>query len=90
MEDTDSKTSEGLFRQRRNLLVISLLLIFLERSGATIEGISVAGTAMKFSNPTAIYQGLWLLFFYFNVRYFQHYLDEGRAKFNAVWDRKFA
>ena len=90
MLDSDLGLSDGLLKQRRNLLVTSLLLLFLQQSGATIEGLSVAGTSLKFSNPKAIYQGLWLLFFYFNLRYFQHYLDEGHIKFNSVWDSKFS
>lgn len=88
--ESDLSLSESLLRQRRNLLITSLLLFFLHQSGASIEGLSISGANIKLSNPKAIYQGLWLLFFYFNFRYFQHYLDEGRHKLNSKWDEIFA
>ena len=90
MLDSNTDLSDGLLRQRRNLLITSLLLIFLQHGGASIETLNVVGTSLKFSNPKAIYEGLWLLFFYFNLRYLQHYFDEGRAKFNGIWDNKFS
>jgi len=68
----------GLLRQRRNLIITSILLIFLKFSGAEISKLSLLGLNFDgFQNPTAIYFFVWLLWLYFLVRYYQYYIREG-------------
>lgn len=65
-----------LLRQLRNLLATSLVLIAIHLAGATIKrDVSVLGTSIEFSNPERVIWGVWILWAYFFVRYWQ-YLNE--------------
>lgn len=68
--------SADLLRQRRNLLVTSLVLIAINLAGATLKkDVSVLGASVEFSNPERIVWGVWVLWAYFLIRYWQ-YLNE--------------
>lgn len=68
--------SADLLRQRRNLLITSLVLIAINLAGAKLkQDVSVLGAAVEFSNPERIVWGAWILWGYFLVRYWQ-YLNE--------------
>lgn len=68
--------SADLLRQRRNLLVTSLVLTAINLAGATLKkDVSVLGASLEFANPERIVWGVWVLWFYFLVRYWQ-YLNE--------------
>jgi len=68
--------SEGLLRQRRNLLLISLMLPLFFISGADIQNINILGTVITIKKPEAIRFSLVALFLYFLWRYCQYYLEE--------------
>ena len=68
--------SADLLRQRRNLLVTSLVLTAINLAGASLKkDVSVLGASLEFSNPERIVWGVWVLWLYFFVRYWQ-YLNE--------------
>ncbi|WP_313603720.1 hypothetical protein [Comamonas jiangduensis] len=68
--------SADLLRQRRNLLVTSLVLVAINLAGATLKReVSVMGASLEFSHPERIVWGIWILWGYFLVRYCQ-YLNE--------------
>lgn len=68
--------SADLLRQRRNLLITSLVLIAINLAGATVKSdVSVLGASIQFANPERIVWGAWVLWAYFFVRYWQ-YLNE--------------
>ncbi len=70
--------SDGLLRQRRNLLLSSLLLIFIKIAEVEIEKLSILGLKFEsFGNPQSIYLVIWVLFFYFLFRYYQYFMQEG-------------
>ena len=74
--DNRPPMSADLLRQRRNLLVTSLALTAIELAGATLKkDVSVLGASLEFTNPERIVWGLWILWAYFLVRYWQ-YLNE--------------
>lgn len=66
----------GLLRQRRNLFVISLVLLFVYYSGVKIEtaSLKILGAELTLSNPKVFddFQILWVAWTYFLVRYTQY------------------
>lgn len=68
--------SEDLLRQRRNLMVISLMIIILGYGGVQIEELGALGTRLKFTDKDALYVGLWVVFLYLNLRYYQYFKQE--------------
>lgn len=78
----ENTMTEDLRRQRRNLLIVSLLLCFVKYGGITINRISILGVEVYFSNISAIFLALWLIWFYFAFRYYQYFMQEGVAKIN--------
>lgn len=66
-----------LLRQRRNLMVISLVLTAVNIAGASIEPkVSVFGTVVTFSHPHRLLIGAWIVWAYFLLRYWQYLSDE--------------
>lgn len=68
--------SPGLLRQRRNLVAISLVLIFLELSNAKIHTFQLMGIHITFEQPKALF---WMLFFsvvYLAYRYHLYLIQE--------------
>lgn len=62
-----------LLRQRRNLLVVSLALIFSNLAGAEFNNkVAVMGTEITFTRSWALLLGAWLLWGYFLIRYLQY------------------
>lgn len=72
--------SEGLRRQRRNLILISCVLCFMKYGGINITKTTVLGTEIQFSNSLAIFLGLWVIWIYFLVRYYQYFMQEAVRK----------
>lgn len=81
--------SADLLRQRRNLLVTSLILIAINLAGAKLKSdVSVLGAAIEFSNPERIVWGVWILWAYFLIRYWQYLSevpDKGFQKGMEIW-----
>ena len=72
--------SEGLLRQRRNLLLTSLLMPIFFLSGASIEKINLLGTIITVQSPEIIKYSIVVLFAYFFLRYWQYYQEETYVK----------
>ena len=75
------------------MLAISIALVFIKFSGVQIQELIFLGINFgTLENPQAIYVGIWILYFYFLVRYYQYYMQEGRAKLqdaiNAIIEPK--
>lgn len=68
--------SEGLLRQRRNLLLLSLLLPLFFISGADVKEINILGTIITVKNPSIVKASIGILFTYFLLRYWQYYKEE--------------
>lgn len=80
--------SAGLARQRRNLLIISILIIVFAEGGVVIEDFSLIGLKLKFKDFRIVYISLWVLFSYFLIRYYQYCREEpdlGIVK--GFWDK---
>lgn len=87
----EKEISAGLLRQRRNLLLISLIMPLFFLSGASINQINMFGTVINIQNQSGIYIVLFVIYFYFLWRYLQYYLEENRAKeFSSLRKDKIA
>jgi len=78
------KTSEGLLRQRRNLIVSSIVFLLVCLGGARIGAISIGVGTISFDRPSVIYVGLWIVEIYFLIRYLQYLGSEEQLIKNAV------
>ena len=77
--------SEDLRRQRRNLMAISFLIWFLKFCGIKIVKISVLGAQAEIGNPEGIIIAIWIIWFYFLIRYYQYYRHEGLKSLRQAW-----
>jgi len=70
MFEEAQSASEGLSRQRRNLLVVSSLIAFFNFAGVKISKLSILGLEFSsFERPEALFVAIWLLFLHFLFRY---------------------
>ena len=69
---------EAFVRQRRNLIVMSFLIIVLNLGGAQLTSLSLLGNELNLSSPDGIAKALAAVLLYFLLRYFQylHVLDD--------------
>jgi hypothetical protein len=84
--------TDGLLRQRRNLLITCILLCVMQNGGVTLKKMSMAGFDIDFSNPSILVQGVWIAYAYFLFRYYQYFANEGVGElqkvFEAAMDKK--
>lgn len=69
--------NEGLLRQRRNLIIVCMLLWLLKYGEINFTKVSFIGFDLTVSNPDALILTLWIAFIYFLWRYFQYFLSNG-------------
>lgn len=62
----------GFVRQRRNLMIISLVLLFSETAELKIEKLSAFGNELVIGKPYAINAALWVAGFYWLMRFYQY------------------
>lgn len=80
---------EGLLRQRRNLMIASILLWIMKYGGVNFSKISIVGFDLEFKNPNALILSLWIAFGYFLFRYYQYFSDEGVKKLQSVFNEAY-
>jgi hypothetical protein len=80
---------EGFVRQRRNLIIISLVLLFAETSELSISKLNVFGNELLISNPMTVNYALWAAWFYWLVRYYQYFLHaHGRYEIKEAYSNR--
>lgn len=67
----------GFLRQRRNLSVVSLVLLFSQVVGLKFEQVNVFGNTAIISDPVGVYMFLWIFWGYWILRYGQYLHDLG-------------
>ena len=86
--------SEAILRQRRNLVSVSIFLIFFDFANVEIGTLSFFGSNMVIGNPKAAYSFIWLAWLYFLVRYYQYFRAEDnlglKNEFSLFFDFRFA
>ncbi len=66
--------SDGFIRQRRNLLLSSIILFLISYAGITIENnLILFGNKFIIQDPIVIYITIWVMIFYFLIRYISYY-----------------
>ena len=65
-------SDENFYKQRRNLLWVSSLVVFLNTTAGTIEKMTLLGTEIKFANPKLVPWILGGVVAYLFVRYLQY------------------
>lgn len=70
----ESEIRTAFVRQRRNLIVISLVLLFAETSGISVPQLNILGIEIKLDNPNAVIYWLWGGYLYWLLRYYQFFL----------------
>ncbi|WP_125925491.1 hypothetical protein [Halomonas aestuarii] len=82
--------TEGFIRQRRNLIITNIIIIFLALAKVKIEQLSVAGVQFgAFENPEILLLFLWVTWAYFLYRYSVYFLEEGPSNLLKTWRRDF-
>jgi len=62
----------GFIRQRRNLMIVSLVLLFSEVAELEISKLNVFGNDLLIGEPRAISGALWVAGFYWLLRFYQY------------------
>jgi hypothetical protein len=60
---------DGFIRQRRNLIVVSLLLLFADALGFQFNEINVLGNRVELLEPVQVSPFLWVMWLYLLIRY---------------------
>lgn len=82
--------SEGFTRQRRNLFLANVALIYFAVAKVNVAQITFAGFNFNaFENPTVFLSFLWIAWGYFLYRYFLYFIAEALSPIYQVWDRDF-
>jgi len=80
--------NEGFVRQRRNLMIVSLVLLFSEATDLKVEKLSAFGTELLVGQPQAVTTALWIAALYWLIRFYQYSHDEYTGAISlAVKDR---
>ena len=73
------------FRQRKSLLLTSMLLFFVYYAHLTISSITSPNLNVELAVPEALHFILWVSWGYFFLRYIQYYLITARGGLSAVY-----
>lgn len=81
---------EKFNRQRRNLIISSLIILFLEATGIELNTINIIGNNFKVNEPESIVLFIWVAVFYFFVRYIQVVRESNFLHFNNYYSDLFS
>ena len=76
---------EDFVRQRRNVIAISVVLMIAELVGIRFERISLLGNSFELVNPNGAMIALWVIYFYFLVRYYQYFRMDQNGQLRASY-----
>jgi len=76
--------TEHLIRQRRNLIITSLIVIFILYTGVEISKITILGIEIETPKQQSLINSLWAIWGYFLVRYYQYLRIEPATGFWGI------
>lgn len=79
--------TEGLLRQRRNLIITCALLWFMKYGGVRLHKMSLAGFDVELARPEVTTLTLWIAFAYFLYRYYQYFTSDGLPKLESEYTK---
>ena len=75
-----------LLRHRRNLLIVSSILVLIQLAGISIgESINLFGTNLNVENKNVIGYAIWLVWFYLFIRFYQYFIEEENVGIKAEY-----
>ena len=77
-----------LLRQRRNLIVVSGVLLIFDFSQVKITKVSVLGTELFIGNAQVLMACAWILWAYFLLRYYQYWCAEPESYVRAAFSER--
>lgn len=77
-EENEIIDSPGFIRQRRNIILASLVLVFAQGTHLTIHEFNFFGAKASIDSPVSTVPYLWVLWGYFLWRYWQAFCAVGR------------
>lgn len=88
MSDGDGESSTSFHRQRRDLFVISAILLIVQLADVKATKLGFLGLELEVGKSAVIYGALWVLWAYWYLRYFQvslveHAPREAYVRFNG-------
>lgn len=85
--------SDSFIRQRRNLMLISVIMLSMKIVDLEITKVGLFGSEFNVENPASIYIPIWLFWIYFFYRYMVYYQQEAEGKlkqeFYSIFDSHF-
>jgi hypothetical protein len=79
----------GFGRERRNLLITSFILFFYHASGIRIDKINALGNEVTITDAYWVPVALWVLWFYFGLRYYQYFREIPDKGFATAYRQRF-
>ena len=80
----------SLLRQRRNLILTSLILLFVIYTDVHISKINIFGIEFTAPKPETLITVLWLIWLYFLIRFYQYLRVEPASGIKAEFTRLFS
>ena len=77
--------SDDLRRQRRNVILVTVIVWFLKYGDVSITRLGILGIELSLNEPSAIYGALWITWGYFIIRYYQYFRQEAMAVIRKTW-----
>lgn len=78
-----------LLRQRRNLIIVSGVLLIFDFSQVKITKVSVLGTELLIGNAQVLVACAWILWAYFFLRYYQYWRVEPESHIRDTFAKRF-
>jgi hypothetical protein len=72
---------DGFVRQRRNLIVVSVVLLFADALAFRFAEINILGNRMELAEPVRVTPILWAVWSYLLLRYWQAFREHGSESF---------
>ena len=76
--------SDHLIRQRRNLIITSLIVVFILYTGVQISKVAIFGIEIQTPKQQALMNTLWAIWAYFFIRYYQYLRIESGTGFWGI------
>ena len=84
-----SDLRDGFVRQRRNLIISSLVLTFAQASGLTITKLNIFGNEFDLAHPYSVITALWIATWYWAIRYYQYFTELKPLGIKSTYLEKF-
>lgn len=72
---------DGFVRQRRNIILVSIVLVFADALGFKFNEINIVGNKVVLDHAVRVTPFLWVIWLYLLLRYWQAFQEYGGKKF---------